>query len=843
MNPQPLECQKMLDDLKFALRQLIKSPGFAVTAILTLALGIGANTAIFSLLDQALLRSLPVRDPQQLVVLEATPFKPWNGSSSISGGDETAYFSYPMYKDLRDQNKVFDGLIAMLQTQAGVMWHQHSALVNAELVSGNYFDVLGVKPALGRLLVQQDDVVRNGSAVVVLSFHYWKNHMGEDPHVVGQTLSVNGHPFEIAGVAPPGFDSAIWGSPADMFIPMTMKAVVTPDWDELDKHTSRWLNIIGRMKPGETRAQAQSAMAPLWHSLRAAEFPLMGNNSKRFQDGFVTNSKLLLVDGAQGFSYSRNNMRTPLLVVMGMVLLVVLMAAVNVASLVLVRSAGRVREFSMRYALGAKRSRVIRQLLMEGLLLGVLGGTAGLLMVPAATHFLVSRMTSGDGQPPFSTAVDGRVLVFNFAVAIAVSLLFALAPAVQVWKPDLAIRMKEQSAAGAGQAFRRVTVALQIGLSLLLLVCSGLFVRTLHNLRNVNVGFTTDNLITFGLEPSLAGYGADAIGPLHKRVLESLAALPGVVSVGATTDPELADNGNSGNISVQGYTEAEEEDMNAERPVVTSQYFSALKVPLLAGRAFTDADDLSHPRVAVVNETLAKRFFGTPQKAIGRMLASGSGNKLKYDIQIIGVARDYVHRNMRGKVKMTMYEPAAQDTHPAGMHYYVRTWGSPDTAMGMIRQSVQQIDSKLVLDGLVTMDAQINEIINDERMISLLAVSFGVLATLLAGIGLYGVLAYATAQRTREIGVRMALGSNRSGIVTLVLKDVLKLAGISIAVSVPIAIVATRVLKSQLFGVSNADPIVLLSAIVLVAVVAVIAAALPARRAANIEPMQALRSE
>jgi len=835
----------MLDDLKFAVRQLKKSPGFAITAILTLALGIGANTAIFSLLDQALLRSLPVRDPQQLVLLEATPFEVWNGSTSINGGDEKAYFSYPMYKDLRDQNKVFDGLIAMVQAQAGIEWKQQSALVDAELVSGNYFDVLGVQPAVGRLLVQQDDMVTNGSPVVVLSFRYWKNHFGADPHVVGQTLAVNGHPFQIVGVSRPGFDSAIWGSPADLFVPMTMKPVVVPNTSDLDRHDSRWLNILGRLKPGETRTQAQAAMAPLWHSLRQAELPLFKNSSRRFVDGFVNKSSLLVLDGSQGFSYSRDDLRTPLLVVMGMVVLVALMAAVNVASLVLVRSAGRVREFSMRYALGAKRRQVVRQLMIEGLLLGVLGGAAGLMLVPAATHFLVSRMTSGEGQPPFSTSIDGRVLAFNFVVAIAVSLLFAMAPALQFWKPDLVSQMKEQSAASAGGrlTFRRATVALQIGLSLLLLACSGLFVRTLHNLRNVNVGFATDHLITFGLEPNLAGYNKDAVLPVHQRLLDRLAALPGVASVGATDDPELADNGESGNISVLGYTPKEGESMSAERPYVTPDYFVTLKVPLMAGRAFTQADDATRSPVVIVNETLAKRFFGSPQNAIGRKLANGGGKDLKYDLEIVGVARDYIHRGMRGTVKMTVYHPAAQNSNPAGMHYYVRTWGAPDSAMAMVRQAVQQVDSKLVIDGLSTMDAEIDENINNERMIALLAVSFGVLATLLAGIGLYGVLAYATAQRTREIGVRMALGSNRAGIVVLVLKDVLKLAGISVAIAVPVTIATTRLLKSQLFGVSSADPVVLIFATVLVAGVAVIAAALPARRAANVEPMRALRSE
>jgi putative ABC transport system permease protein len=834
----------MWDDLKFALRQLRKSPGFTITAVLTLALGIGANSAIFSLLDQALLRALPVRDPQQLVLLQNTGTA-WSGRTSMSGGDVGAYFSYPMYKDLRDQNQAFDGLIAMLQTQAGIMWQQHSALVAAELVSGNYFDVLGVKPAAGRLLVQADDVQKNGSPLVVLSFHYWKNHMGEDPRVVGQTLSVNGHPFQIVGVAAPGFDSAIWGSPADIFVPMTMKPIVTPNWDDLDNHRSRWLNILGRLKPGETREQAQAAMAPLWHALRTAELPVMHQNSKRFVDGFVTNSRLLVTDGARGFSYSRDDLRTPLLVVMGMVLLVVLMAAVNVASLVLVRSAGRLREFSMRYSLGAQRGRVIRQLLLEGTLLGLLGGAAGLILVPVATHVLVSRMTSGQGQPPFSTSVDGRVLAFNFAVALVVSLLFTMAPAVQLWRPDLVGQMKQQSAASTGGSltFRRVIVGLQIGLSLLLLVCSGLFVRTLENLRSVNVGFATDHLITFGLNPNLSGYSESALVPLHRNIREQLAAIPGVESVAATDDPELAGNGEGGNISIEGYTPREEEDMDVEVPAITPGYFATLKVPILAGREFEPTDDAAHPKVVVVNEALATRFFGTPQKALGRMLASGAGSDVKYDMQIVGIARNYIHRGMKGKIRETMYRPFAQDPPLAGTSYYVRTYQSPDTAISAARQTLSRIDTRLVADGLTTMDGQIDANISDERMIGLLAISFGALATLLAGIGLYGVLAYATAQRTREIGVRMALGSDRGGIVRLVLRDVLKLAGISIAVTLPLALLATRLLKSQLFGVSNSDPLVFLLAMAMIAIVAIVAAALPAQRAANVDPMRALRSD
>ncbi|HLJ75790.1 MAG TPA: ABC transporter permease, partial [Acidobacteriaceae bacterium] len=463
----------MLGDLQFALRQMRKAPGFAITSIVTLALGIGATTAIFSLLDQALLRSLPVRAPQQLVLLEATPYNVWNGDTDSNGGDPEAYFSYPMYKDLRDKNQVFDGLIAMFQTQAAVRWQKQSSLVATELVSGNYFDVLGVRPAVGRLLTQADDRVRNGSPVAVLSFRYWKAHFAADPHAVGQTLDINGQPFQILGVAAPGFESAIWGSPADLWVPMTMKPVITPEWDELDEHNGRWLNVLGRLKPGETREQAETGLAPLWHALRQAELPFFKSNSPKFVTGFVTNSRLHVLDGSRGFSYSRNDMEGPLLVVMGLAALVLLMASVNVASLVLVRAAGRTREISMRYALGARRGRVTRQLFAEGLLLGLAGGAAGLALAPMTMHLLVSQISTGQGAPPFSTQMDWRLLAFSLVIATAVSLLFTLAPALQMGKPDLVSNLKQGGGSVGGRlGFRRGIVGLQIGLSLLLLICA-----------------------------------------------------------------------------------------------------------------------------------------------------------------------------------------------------------------------------------------------------------------------------------------------------------------------------------------------------------------------------------
>lgn len=838
----------MFADLRYAFRQMRKSPGFAATAVVTLALGIGATTAIFSLLNQALLRSLPVRDPQQLVLLEATPAHVWNGNSSSSGGDLAAYFSYPMYRDLRDQNKVFSGLIAVDQAQAGASWRGHSELVNTELVSGNYFDVLGVRPALGNLMTQADDQTPGGNPAVVLSFQFWKAHLAENPKVVGQSLDINGHPFQILGVAAPNFSSAIWGSPADLWVPMAMRPVIfadPPGANVLAHHDDRWLNILGRLRPGVTRAQAQAGLAPLWHNLRQSELSLMGNRSARFVAGFVTNSRMHVLDGSKGFSYSRGDYREPLLVIMAMAALILLMAAVNVASLVLVRAAGRVREIAMRYALGARRSRVVRQLLAEGLVIGIAGGAAGVAIAPAAVRFLISLLASGQGQPPFSPQLDSGVLAFSLAAALAVSLLFTLAPAVQLWKPSLIASLKQQGSGSVGGrlGFRRLIVGAQIALSLLLLVCAGLFLRTLQNLRNVNLGFATDHLITFGVDPAMAGYAPPDVASAERSILARMQALPGVVSAGATNDPEIADYGNSGNVSVEGYTPHDGEDMDAEMPAVTPDYFATLKVPLVAGRSFSSADTLTTSKVAIVNQTFADRFFGSPQKAIGHMIANGAGKKVPFDIQIVGVTHDYIHRAMKGTVKMAVFTPAAQQKHPGEMFYYVRTFADPAASMRMVRHAVSSIDPHLVVDGLSTMQSDISENIRDQRMVATLAVSFGALAALLAAVGLYGVLAYATEQRRREIGVRMALGADRQRVLILVLRDMAILAGISIAVAIPVALIATRTLKSLLFGVSNLDPEVIIPVSLLMMLVALGAAALPARRASHVEPMEALRSE
>jgi putative ABC transport system permease protein len=831
----------ILNEIRLGFRQMRKAPAFTIVAVLTLALGIGANTAVFTLLDQALLRSLPVSHPEQLVRLHWTGDAP--GHFNSYGGDDTDYFSYPMYRDLGDTNQVLQAVIANDQQNVAVRWNNKPDMAGCELVSGNYFEALGVQPALGRLFVPSDEAM-NGNLVAVLSFNYWKTHFGSDPTVVNQTLFVNTQPFTIVGVAPPGFHSIVAGSVEDVFVPLTAKGIITPRWQDLEDRRSQWLTLSGRLKPGVSRQQAEAAMAPLWHSLRAEEFKTF-NHKDRWQKRFLDDSRLQLLDGARGFSPLRDQISVPLMVLMGMVGLLVLMACVNVSSLLLVRAAGRAREISVRYAMGAGRWQIVRQLLIEGVILGLFGGALGVAIAPAVSQVLIRRLLGGTAtELPFNPNPDFRVLFFAFGLAFLVSLAFSLAPAVHFLKPDLISALKQQTltASGARLRFRRISVGVQIGLSLLLLVGAGLFVRTLRNLQSVELGFTANHLLGFNVNPRLAGYQPDQVNALNRRILQTLATLPGVRAVAATDDPDLAHNDDNGNIKIIGYNAREEEDMQAEQPWVTPQYFTTMQVPLQAGRLFMDDDDLGKASVSIVNASFAQHYFGSPQAALGHVINFGS-NEAPDNSTIVGVVGDTKHSGVRAPVKRTVYRSLFQSPQPNFITYVVRTWRPPSTAEGTIRTAMQQLDSKLALGQLRTMDEMVADDLSSERLVALLSVSFGVLAMLLAAIGLYGVLAYSTAQRTREIGIRMAMGAQRSSVVRMVLADVMWLAGISIVVTVPVALLFARMIRTQLYGVSSFDPVTLLACMALVSFVALLAAMLPARRAASVDPMKALRTE
>jgi len=833
-------------DIRFALRQLRKSPAFTITVVLTLALGIGANAAVFTLFDQVLLRLLPVLNPHQLVRFEWTGGFFGNGSSF--GGDITNYFSYPAYKDLRDRNHVFSGLIATDRASSGVSWHSQAENEDTEIVTGNYFEVLGLHPSLGRLFGPQDDTAKNANPVAVLSYDYWKSRFAGARDVVGQTILVNGRAFTIVGVAPSNFQTAIGGYRPGLFVPISMAEVIIPAFapgDDLKSHQTVFLTLIGRLKPGMSREQAQAGLASFWHSERIYELTLYKHHTPRLDANFL-NSQLKVLDDSAGFNPGRIDMKTPLIILMSMAGLLVAMCAINVATLLLLRAAARAREMSMRYALGAKRGRILSQLLVEGGVLGVTAAGIGLALAPVVALSLVRLMTASDpGTEPYSTSIDSHVVLFTLAVAIVVSLLFSIAPAFHFLRPNLvqALRQNTGTATRRSQLFRKVAVGMQITLSVILLGGAGLFVRTLNGLRNQPVGFETNNLITFALDPTQSGYNDERTSETVTSAIDAIRRIPGVTVAGATSDPELSGNSSASSFSIQGYKAAEEERLHFEEPWITPGYFAALRQPVLAGREFTASDSKGQPKVAVVNSEFASKFYGSPQNALGRMIAEGRGPDIKFDTTIVGVVGNVRHQDLRTDIGPAVYRAYLQFEHPSGVQFYVRIVGAPDAVEPAIRGAVHQLDPTPVVDGLRTMDAQIDSSASDARALAYLAIGFSVLAMLLAGVGLYGVLAYATEQRTREIGVRLALGARRWSVASLVLKEMALIAAIAVIVALPSVVGLGKLIGSQLYGIKAWDPFALSAALALTVVSTALAATLPALRAAKIQPMQALRTE
>ena len=705
-----------------------------------------------------------------------------------------------------------------------------------------------MRPEAGRLLVQSDDLQPDASPVVVLSYGYWQRHFGADPSVVGQSILLDGHPFTVVGVSAPGFHSVQMGFVPDLYVPMMMKAVVSPGEKDLLDRRSRWLNIVARVKPGMTVATAEAGVNPLWRALRLEEFAQMSSkHSERFRQRFVDQTSLSLLDGRKGFSPLRETVGLPLMVVMGMVVLVVLLACANVSSLLLVRAAGRMREMSIRYALGAERSRIVRQLLMEGVLLGLLGGVLGALLAPQVATVLQRELIDPSGNTmPFSNHPDLRILAFTFGLALATSVLFSLAPVAQFWKPNLipALKLHTTTASGGAVRLRSVFVSAQIVLSLLLLFGAALFARTLSNLRNVDVGFSTTHLVQFYVAPTNSGYSVKEAPAIYQRMLATLAGAPGASAVTATTDPELANVGIGYNITISGYKEKENEDMNVEGEDVAPAYFSTLRIPLLAGRVLTADDVKGTQQVAVVNESFAKHYFGSVANALGHSYRIGGGDDNKNPwVTIAGVVKDVKHDAVRAATKPTVFRPYLQDEPFPAMMFYVETHQAPDAAIATIRRMLQQLDPKLVPDDPKAVSEQIDQDLGGEHVVALLAVSFGLLATLLAALGLYSVLAYSTAQRTQEIGIRMALGSSRMAVMRLVLQQVAWLVGGSLVVGVPLALALSRLVQSRLYGITGHDPGMLILVSLLTVAVAVAAAVLPARRAASVNPTTALRYE
>jgi predicted permease len=822
-------------DLRYAIRTLLKTPAFTLVVVITLGLGIGANAAIFSLTDQLLLRLLPVKDPQQLVMFENPG--PFQGRTN---NDNT--FSYPMYRDFRDRNTVFDGVIASFRTSLTLTVDGQAERVDGELISGNYFDVLGVHPIAGRALTPDDDRVANGSQAAMISYGYWMRRFAGDRSVVNRAVALNGHPMTIVGIAPPGFFGISIGQSADVLVPVTLKAQMTPTWDDLENRRSRWLVLMARLKPGVPVAQAEAGMNVLYRQINELEVKALEGSSAKTRERFLA-KHLFVKSGAKGPSDLRREFSTPIVVLMGMVGLVLLIACANVANLLLARGAARQKEVAIRLAVGAGRRAIVRQRLIESLLLALAGAAIGLPLAWAATALLVRALPSQSAEQTLAAAPDVRVVLFALAVSVVTAVLFGLAPALQSTRPALTSTLKDEATGvvgGTGHArFRQALVVAQVCLSVLLLAGAALFARSLYNLKSVNPGFDTEHLLAFAVDPSLSGYSHERTVRVFQDLQQRIAAIPDVRAVSPSVIPLLSNSEWRSSVTVEGYQAKEGADMNPDINSVGPQYFATMRQPLVAGREFTDRDVEGAPKVAIVNEALARYFFGGGSP-IGRRLGFRRNGA---DLEIVGIVKDFKNTNLREEPKRFVFMPFAQTDELNEMTFYVRARGDGAAITTAVRAAVQQVDANLPIYGMKLMTTQVDESLFIERMVAGLSVAFGVLATLLAAIGLYGVMSYSVARRTREIGIRMALGAERRSVLWLVLREVALLVALGVGIGVPVLIASGRLVQSQLFELSATDPIALAIATALLACVALVAGYLPARRATRVDPMLALRYE
>ena len=837
-----------LQDLRYAVRTIRRAPGFAIIVVLTLGLGIGANTAIFSLMDQVLLRLLPVKDPKQLVQLD--------GSGPFSGrtyNDRT--FSYPMYADLRDRNTVLDGLVARFPTSATLTVRGQAERIDVEMISGNTFEVLGVSPVLGRPLTPDDDRTPGAHPVAVASYSFWQRRFALSPAILNQVVTVNNTPMTIVGVAPPRFAGVVATAMPDLFIPLMMKAQLTPTWNDLDNRRSRWLNLVGRLKPGVSADAAKAQLDVVYQQINEYELeqvPAFVSQGQKFKERFRA-KKLTLHQAGRGLSGLRAGVSTPLFVLMAMVGLVLLIACANVANLLLTRATARQRELAVRLALGAGRKRLVAQTLTESLVLAAAGGLVGLVLSIWVGDLLVSVMPSPSITRSLSSAPDLRVGLFTAALSLVTAVVFGLIPALQASKPEINKTLREEAGSVSGgthQArFRKGLVVAQVALSMLLVAGAGLFARSLYNLKQLDPGYKTDGLITFHVDPSMNGYDQARIKRFYEQLLDEIRTIPGVQAASLGQIPVLTDSVASRTIQVDGYTPKPDEDMNPWSDEIGPEYFKTLGIPLLMGREFNERDYTApRARVAIVNETLA-RYYWPNQNPIGRRLGFRNMNDAAA-IEVVGVVKDALYANMRQgtrddlKTPRYVYTPYVQSEEINEMTVYVRSAGTAAAAMPeLLRQTVRRLDASLPVFALKQMDQVVDEALFNERMLALLSASFGLLATVLAAIGLYGVMSYTVSRRTREIGIRIALGAERGSVLWLVLREVAFLTAIGIGLGVPGALGLSQLVKSQLFGIAPTDPVTLIIAAGTLAIVGLLAGYIPARRAAGVQPVFALRYE
>lgn len=828
-------------DVRFALRTLRRSPLFTTIAVLSLALGIGANTAIFTVMDQLMLRMLPVQDPDRLVMLYQKGAH--NGSNMGS-----RMHSYPMYQDFQKKAGPFSEVICRREVETSVSVDARTERVEAELVSGNFFTALGVKPAAGRLFNSgEDDRQYNGHPVVVLSHEYWATRFAGDPKVVGKKILVNNYPMTIVGVSGPGFTGLDPARSPQIRIPILMKAVIMPsqEWISMADRRARWVQVFARLKSGYTPQSAQSSLQVLFTQIRQYEMtlPAARDWSAYLREQFMKGT-IHVEKAAAGYSQLRNNFSTALIVLMCMVGLVLLIACANVANLLIARAAARQKEIAVRLSVGASRSQLVRQLLVESLVLSFVGGICGIILAVWMTRGLLSSVPTEGNPLLLKPEPDLRILLFTLALTFATGLIFGLAPALKASRPDLWTTLKDAvgSIAGGGGsiALRKGLVAAQVALSFLLLFGAGLFVRSLQNLKATNTGFhDLDNLVTFQLSPALNGYSAERVVQFYQQLLDNIRAKPGVTSAGFASVPLLHGWEWDNRVFVEGYESRDGEDMQAFMNSLSPGYFQTMGIPVLEGRDFDRRDMVENAKVCIVNRKFAEHFFGG-KSPVGRHISSGRDPKGKFGTQIIGMVEDSLYEGPREGVRRQVFVP---NWGNQSVGFYVRTAQDSGAMYAVLRGAVKELDPAMPVYEMKTVEAQLDQTLLTERLIALLSAGFGALATLLASIGLYGVMAFVVVRRTKEIGIRIALGAQRGSVLWLVMKEVLLLFGIGLAIGVPAALGLGRYISTQLYGVQPHDPWVGGLSILLLTVVAALAGLVPAQHASRMDPLAALHYE
>jgi predicted permease len=828
-------------DLRLAIRGLRRSPLFAIVATLSLALGIGANTAIFTLMDQILLRKLPVTDPDRLVML----YQQGSHNGSNMG---IRMHSYPVYQDLQQRAEPLAEVICRRLMPASVNVDNQTERVTAELVSGNYFSMLGLKPAIGRVFSSaEDDYLYGGHPVVVLSYDYWIRRFSGNQNVIGTKVLVNDYPMNIIGVSAEGFRGLDPAQSPQIRVPILMKRVMAPEWDWMraDDRRARWVQVFARLKPGYTVETAAAPLQLLFTQIRQYEItlPAARDWSAYSRDQFMK-GKMLVTSAATGYSPLRNDFSTGLIVLMCMVGLVLLIACANVANLLIARAFMRQKELAVRLSLGASRGRLVRQMLVESCLLAALGGTVGTALAVALTRALLALVPT-NGQPLSIAAwPDTRILAFTLVLTGATGIIFGLIPAIRASRSDPWTTLKDTMgsiAGGSGSLFlRKGLVTAQVALSFLLLFGAGLFVRSLQNLKSTDTGVVLDNLVTFQLSPHLNGYDDPRGTHLYQELLDRLRGSAGVMSAAIAAVPILSGTEWDNRTGVEGHQPSDGEDMQAFMNALSPEYFKTMRIPVLEGRDFTQTDVVKDPKVAIVNKRFATHFFGD-KSAVGRHLGQGPGwPNPKLDIEIVGVVDDTLYEGPREGVRRQVFRPA---WGASSATFYVRTTMGSSAAFAMIRREVQALDRSLPIFETKTVQAQLDDTLLTDRLVALLSAGFGLLATLLASIGLYGVMAFVVARRRKELGIRIALGAQRTAILWSVMREVLILLLIGLAVGIPTGLGLGKFVSAQLYGIQGHDPSVAAGTMALLTIISMLAGLIPAHRASRVDPILALRYE